>query len=1472
MKNHASLKMYLYGLLAYVLLSAVATVTLVTHPGIIGHNWDWGIDWNFEGLTDLRNNAFSAWSDVGLGGPNIAVSNAIYYYILAAFGSPKVLSDAVLLLMFPLGAISGMFLVRQTLLRVGLSGFFAAWLGGLTFGFSPFFFNEFQGGVLSQLLGHVGFAFVLALLTLYMRTGHRAWIAVAAGASILLDSSVTDFIFSFPVAFVLLCVPITRTSLRAFGGYALGVIGVNGYWLISFVHAFLAVTATGTAYDTATKNLVNQAPQAWEMFTNSGYPFSFFDNAWRPLVILAGISAISIFFGALLFARKGYLRAMSSWLLILFAGIGIAGVGSGPLSVVTVWAYSHVPFMNFLRTPQHLLIVPTLAFAVLIGVGWGVFFSKPRSRYVIAAVVLVFLVARAPYFTGDLSSSFLTSVGPGRGLSLFQPSPGYVKAAHSIDASPRWSRVLFVPSTFSPLFVTSPFQQTAQGGDPFVLGFAEHGSLLADALGVMNRPGREMARIFNDRLPESLATGMPSLFDASRLILRYDVLVNGGFGNFALDGELPYRVRSYLKRHAEDWGRPSSFDLVDIYSRNPIGRVFLARDLPTLYGGASDIPDLEAVEPIAAFATDTSGLRPHRGLASSFEFQEEWDDVIDEATSHVGHLDVRTVKRVTIEKTGDYEILVHRRPQEVPSNLIVLADGVQVANPFSLETRLRRYAEKGALWIPLAAVHLRRGSHDIAVSVASSLRNQVDLIGDNAASLQDYFNRMAVIPMQEVLNLPKFSYRTASLVGIRIPAPGESRKVSLEVGKKGQYRVSALLHIPRADREFPVVTVQGSSLSFASGVPFISQDGVAEQNNIPLPLYWYVASPLPRIAPEVDVQYFGQPIDFTVRSPQPFRGVFSISLSGLNAVRAATLTTGGAQRTTLLRGSLGPFKTVEAATALSGRPASPSVPITIAGVPQHVDVTLTPALAVWGVGRGLPLGMNLGAWIRLNRGNVQLYSGDIPGGKVVASPDSPVIVSHPTPSLPPNDLASLRVFVSPSNAVLDLAAQANVYLRCNNESRIYQVPVVGTPGASFGSLSADLAVLRTVSTARGCKMFGFALKMQSLPGYASVPLRILKAQVFARNAWLKATRPIAVDRKIQDGALELTAILSPRQRIISIALPTGPLPEMAVSINGHPLGEPVELGRWRLSSERLPLHNLLVASPSPQTEALAADNPGRTSLTVGGRTIPRRQQASLDGPFWYLKNNRVYLAWPQRRRFPNRGSIVVIPATWFRDHGSRQQIELDAFGLLRKGENALAISVTSRRYLDVPYSIAAFQAALEPQTTFPFTIDGRPYSLGIRDSGATGIARSNSVSVTLKRGYHTVQFDPYSNGVRLYFSREPLHAATPPLTAVTVASPMSSLWRVGIPPRKSTEDLILLESFDKNWELHGVAGAKHFVADGYSNGWILPPGAAASVTIYYGGENWVLLGVAISCVTALLLLIWGLGTTNRLRWIRRWTT
>lgn len=1469
-RHPRSIGAYGYGLVAYLVLAMLSTWALVVHPGIIGHNWDWPIDWNFEGINDLKDNAFSAWSDVGLGGPNIAVSNALYYYILAAFHDPKLLSDGVLVLTFPLGALSGMFLVRQTLLLVGIEGFWGAWLGGLTFGFSPFFFNEFQGGVLSQLLGHMGFALVLGLVTIYARTGRKVWLAIAAAASLLLDSSVTDFILSFPVVFILLCLPPTRASLSAFGAYALGALGINMYWLLSFLHTFVTVTGRGAAFDTLRQNLSNQAPQVWELFTNSGYPYSFYDHTWKPIVFVAGIATIAIFYGALLFVGRAHMRLITRWLVLVFVGIGVSSVANGPFSVVMVWAYQHVPFMKFLRTPQHLIIVPALAFSVVIGVGWGAFLGKPRSHYLLAAIVALFLIGRAPYFTGDLSSSLLSSSGPGRALSLFQVSPGYIRAARSIDSAPHWSRALFIPSTFSPLYVASPFQEAAQGGDPFVLNFIGHGSLLADGTGTMSRSGNELTSVFNSRLPESLSTGMPELFDASRLILRYDVLVNGGFGDYALDGELPYRIRSYLKEHAQVWGSPTSDDLVDIYSSRPPGRVFLSTSLLLLNGDAADVPDLETVAPSASFAFDAPTVRLKVNNPSLYQFQEQWDDEIDKASSARSRVDVRAVNRVRIGESGNYVVLLHRRSQGVPVSLTLSVDNVEIEDQKRFQSGVQAFTESGALWIPSAVVYLRRGRHDIDLRVGPEVSN--GLIGDVNSGIRDYFNRLAVLPLADVPRFPDFSYHDGVIVGMRIPSSGEARHILLAVKKAGIYRVSALVRMPRADRDFPVVAIKGAALSRAPDIPFISQEGTPNKQTISLPLYWYVQNPVPRIGPAVDVQYIGQPLGFTVTSSHPFRGVFVISLSGVNMIRTATLNTEDAKTTKALRGALGPFNTLSAATMFSAHPVNVSVPIEVSGTPQHVDVTLTPATDVLGMDRGLPLGMNLGASVR-SRGEREIFRPNkIASAGIIVPANGHVTLSHSIPDLPTSDLSELRIAVLPNNVVSVVNAEANVYLRCANELRIYQMPVTKTVSGGEGLFSADLTTLRTLRSSLNCAMYGFSLRMRSSLNDASLPMRIQKAQVFARNPWLEATRPIIIERSMEDGTLRLQARLSIQQRILSIGLATGSPPAIQVTVNGNPLGEQVLLSRWQLTDTKLPLHDVLIAAPESDGAATVLNNPGRTTLVLAGRAIPEQEQAQPDGPYWYLEKGSVYLAWPRGDHFPARGHLVVIPSNWFNDHGSHQELELDAEKYLTNSTNVLLISVRDERYSDASFAIAAYKVSATPKTSFPFTIDGRAYSLRMHNITASVVSLSDALAISLKSGLHSVGFDSYSNGIRLYFKRKDSVSTVPHLVTPIADSSLSSLWRVSIPARKSAMALIFLESFDKDWTLQGLSGTTHFVADGYANGWILPPGKATSITLYYRGENWIEYGAVISGFVTIILLVWILGETPRcLRIMRKRT-
>src|SRR5947209_2828503 len=94
-------KNWLLAAVAYGVVGLIATYHLSGLPGIIGHNWDWSVNWNSAGAGALANSALSAWWRVELGAPNVGVSLAPYYYLAALFGGHPWLFSHLLILGLP---------------------------------------------------------------------------------------------------------------------------------------------------------------------------------------------------------------------------------------------------------------------------------------------------------------------------------------------------------------------------------------------------------------------------------------------------------------------------------------------------------------------------------------------------------------------------------------------------------------------------------------------------------------------------------------------------------------------------------------------------------------------------------------------------------------------------------------------------------------------------------------------------------------------------------------------------------------------------------------------------------------------------------------------------------------------------------------------------------------------------------------------------------------------------------------------------------------------------------------------------------------------------------------------------------------------------------------------------------------------------------------------------------------------------
>ncbi|MGA3037313.1 MAG: hypothetical protein ABSE64_07475 [Vulcanimicrobiaceae bacterium] len=652
----AKLKLWSIATIGFLAAGLVSTFQLWQQGGVVGHNWDWPVNFDPGGARVLAHAALSTWWSLELGLTSLGASIAPFAYLSALFADHAGFYSHLLLIVLPtLGALAAMALCGEVLAAMELQAPLAAWIGGLAFGYSPLFFNEMHGGALTQVLAHASLALVIALVVRFRTRGDWPALLIAAICSPLVALSVTDFALMYGIAAILLF-----GNIRAFGVFAAAVLGLNLYWLLPFIYN-IPMVLRAPSYAATVGNLSTGVPQPWQLFTLSGYFFSFFDNAQPNLVAISGIAALVLVFGSIwLTIQSGVARRLAPFWVMFFLGIGSASVAAGPLAQLMLWIYGHVPGVNALfRSPQHLLIVPAISGAVIIGCGSACALRRWGERVVIVIPLLgIALAARLPYFTGDMSSKYLTALYPGHGFSTFTPSPGYLQALQQLENLPpseRYKRPLFVPPTLSPLYKRTRLQSAAQGGDPSMPFLRDESGSIAGLSQALTPDGAIIEDGFFSRFPESLETGLSGVLDISHVVLRYDILAN--WEPFAQDPLITLKTQDVLDRDPRRWKRVLDEDFVRLYKGNAPPHVFLSGRLLQATADPSDFADVELANSTSAIAL--SGASPSlRFSRSDYSFEPLCDWQIERSAADQPFDIVTRRRTVVIDTPGDYIVAV----------------------------------------------------------------------------------------------------------------------------------------------------------------------------------------------------------------------------------------------------------------------------------------------------------------------------------------------------------------------------------------------------------------------------------------------------------------------------------------------------------------------------------------------------------------------------------------------------------------------------------------------------------------------------------------------------------------------------------------------------------------------------------------------------------------------------------------------
>lgn len=544
--------------LAYLGAAVIGLRKLLFTPGVIGHNWDWSIPVLSEYLKEMFKDAPFIWSDFSLGQLSIFQLDLIpFHYFLTLWGflgfSGEFVSKFLSLLTVLLAGTT-MFLLTKDILNEKISPkeggnvLPSAFLAGLFYGFSPYLFQELIGGATTSF-------FAYALFPLAILFFRRQKIFLTALLLFILTASLQVLLLA--AGFLFLYSLIYRQNLKHFLLISFLTALFNLYWLIPLFFLAQEGFASGAV---TTGDLIatvkNSVPSLGEIFIATGYFRPLFTMSIIPEVkpfwsVVAYLLVILIVFGAnLVLAGK---RRPLFWLaFLLFSFIPATG-GKSPLGGLVIWLYQNFPLMALFRSPQHFLLWPTFAFALLLGT--GIFFllgrlapSWAKMKVVIVFIFLGITIWLHPFLLyGDLGAQQLkTRFGGGNFVDVYRLSPDFQKILQFLAKTDGDFRVLVLPMTATPYYLPSRYQSIGQGGDPQLFR-APKPMVVADfvsaklPLSLLEETERKIY-LDQDRL---FFENFLALANIQYVILRKDVVPNFGFGAGSWDYE---QIKNFLEQ------------------------------------------------------------------------------------------------------------------------------------------------------------------------------------------------------------------------------------------------------------------------------------------------------------------------------------------------------------------------------------------------------------------------------------------------------------------------------------------------------------------------------------------------------------------------------------------------------------------------------------------------------------------------------------------------------------------------------------------------------------------------------------------------------------------------------------------------------------------------------------------------------------------------------------------------------------
>ncbi|WP_462326430.1 hypothetical protein [Desulfobaculum sp.] len=526
-------------LVAFAALAAGALWRFALEPGTVGHNWDAPIAPYSFYLADIFHCAPSAWEKHALGGlMGMKLTTLLPVWVYSGLGvlglDGHVASKGLLFAVLTLSMLSMRYVLVRVLTAAGEGRAedervqVAAWLGGVAYGISPFFFNITIGGAVPQYV-------TLPLLPLVVwrvvcftsgRYGAGDVVALAVLLSLVFPSA-QNFVLCW--GFFALCC-LWWLSWRNVAGFAL-VAGVS-ILLCMYALAPLFLTQSGLGLGVTMQDYSLQAEgiprtsQALHLtFFGAGYNNRDFFLRAHPSTLLflaasGGVLAVVLWrmvgLGRALDRRERLL--VGAWLV----AVGVAAVGKGVFAPVLMWAFENIPVTHLFRSPQRLMVLPTVLFPFVLALALGARSTRPGLVLVVTALLLL---RGASFWSGDFGRERLVPQKVGV-LDNYTVPHEYGEALWGARADSRLGRVAFLPVSISPRYLANTHQVAAQSGDMLVQACPDTAVYAYPFSGAFPAV-RTWTQRFYQQQDSADVERLNALFSAKAVLFRRDVEEDG---------------------------------------------------------------------------------------------------------------------------------------------------------------------------------------------------------------------------------------------------------------------------------------------------------------------------------------------------------------------------------------------------------------------------------------------------------------------------------------------------------------------------------------------------------------------------------------------------------------------------------------------------------------------------------------------------------------------------------------------------------------------------------------------------------------------------------------------------------------------------------------------------------------------------------------------------------------------------------